>query len=60
MLVGECFIYDDNVYIKIRAFDSNYLTGSEQMDSFNCDTNCVACIYDDTIVEPVNMELNEV
>ena len=59
LLIGDCFVYGDNLYIKIRNFKES-LTVDEQIDAFNCDTNCVAVIFNDTLVEVKTMELNEV
>lgn len=59
LIVGECFEYDENLYIKIRNFKEG-LTTDEQIDAFNCDTNCVAVIFNDALVELKTMELNEV
>lgn len=57
--VGECFVYDDNLYIKIRGFKKG-LTGYEQINAFCFDTNCAEVLFNDTLVEPKTMELNEV
>lgn len=57
--VGDCFLYDNNLYIKIRDYKKG-LTGYEQIDSFCFDTNCAVVLFDDTLVELKTMELNEV
>ena len=57
--VGDCFVYDNNLYIKIRDFKEG-LTGYEQIDAFNFDNNCAVVLFNDTLVEVKTMELNEV
>lgn len=59
LAVGECFVYDDNLYIKIRDF-KEHLAGYEQIDAFNFDTNSAVVMFNDMLVEPKTMEMNEV
>lgn len=59
LLIGECFVYDNNLCIKIRDFKVG-LTGYEQIDAFCFDTNSAVVVFNDTLVEPKTMELNEV
>ena len=59
LAVGECFAYDGDLYIKIRDF-KEHLTGYEQIDAFNFDTNSAVVMFNDMLVEPKTMEMNEV
>lgn len=57
--IGECFIYDNQVYIKIRDFKAG-LTGYEQINAFNFESNSAEIIYNDILVERIEMKLDEV
>lgn len=52
VLVGDCFIYDNEIYLKIRP------AGSDD-NAFNLTTNKVMTIYRITNVEPLNVVLVE-
>lgn len=51
--IGECFVYDGNLFIKISEY-------KDKPNAFNFDANHAARIYKDSLIEPITMELNEV
>lgn len=50
--VGNCFMYDDDVYLKISESKCNF-------NVFKFSDACIHTVYNDTLVEPLNMELVE-
>lgn len=52
IVVGECFMYAGDVYLKISEMEDN-------SNSFNFYDDCITTVFKDTLVIPLNMELIE-
>lgn len=50
--VGDCFMYENDVYLRISDSES-------RRNVFNFKCSCTDILSNDTIVEPLNMELVE-
>lgn len=53
ILVGECFLYDGNLFIKVSS-------NKKDLNAFNCTENILTGFSKVTYVQPVNMILQEV
>ena len=53
ILVGECFLYDNNLCIKV-------CNSERDLNAFNCTENSMVNFSKVTLVQPVNMILQEV
>ena len=58
--IGDCFEYDDKVYIKIVSVCHTMQYYGEEINCFCLTTNRIGCLLPSTVVRPLNVELREV
>lgn len=54
VLLGECFIYEDNIYMKTEEIIEEF---GDIVNVTNLETGALGCFDDEEIIEPIEAEL---